>query len=69
MVLVLIDVRRLVLTYYLENMDTRLILKESEYIEMDTSQAEVPTNENWIVISIYLNSFQVHTYNFAETYL
>lgn len=46
MVLVLIDVRRLVLTYYLENMDTRLILKESEYIEMDTSQAEVPTNEN-----------------------
>lgn len=40
-----------------------------DHIEMDTSQAEVPTNENWIVIRIYLNSFQVHTYNSAETYL
>lgn len=45
MVWVLINVRQLVLTYYLENMVTGFILK-GEYMEVDISQAEVPPSEN-----------------------
>lgn len=45
MVLVLINVRKLVLTYYLENMVTKP-QKIKDYMEMDIFQAEVLPGEN-----------------------